>query len=261
MCEWVVFRGRGGYRDRSRGNGQIYLSAVSSKKTLNQCRTPLCDCYIQMQQSFVLNVVRNRLSLWAFLIHFNLWGWLDLGLLVIVMSKVLKTENIRTQKNSCLMPLRVNSATSKQKVTDWPKPTGHWWRSVSHQRCTKISGWALLLLLAQCCSAFRSKTFCIETKALVASPVVTAVKQKLSLWTHVQFCNSAWEVFLKSHITPEKEASSCAGLTTVHHKLSALAFPWVPIQVQFYFLSSLLLFLFITSPTFFFPLLGVWVSV
>lgn len=154
------------------------------------------------------------------------------------------------------MPLRVNSATSKQKVTDWPKPAGHWWRSVSHQRCTKISGWALLLLLlAQCCSAFRSKTFCIETKALVASPIVTAMKQKLSLWTHVQFCNSAWEVFLKSHITPEKEASSCAGVTTVHHKLSVLAFPWVPIQVQFYFLSSLLLFLFITSPTFFFPFL------
>lgn len=91
-----------GYRDRSRGNGQIYLSAASSKKTLNQCRTPLCDCCIQMQQSFVLNVVRNRLSLWAFLIHFNLWGWLDLGLLVSVMSKVLKTENIRTQKNSCV---------------------------------------------------------------------------------------------------------------------------------------------------------------
>lgn len=41
----------------------------------------------------------------------------------------------------------------------------------------------------------------------------------------------------------------------MHHKLSVLAFPWVPIQVQFYFLSSLLLFLFITSPTFFFPFL------
>lgn len=97
------------------------------------------------------------------------------------------------------------------------------------------------------------KYSCTETKELVASPIVPATKQKLSLGTDVQYCNSVWAVFLKSHETSEKKASSCAGLTTVHNKLSALAFRWVPIQVQFYFLSSLLLFLFVTSPTFFFP--------
>lgn len=47
---------------------QIYLLAVGSKKTLNQCTTPVCDCCVQ--QSFVLNVVRNRLSLWGFFIPF-----------------------------------------------------------------------------------------------------------------------------------------------------------------------------------------------
>lgn len=36
------------------------------------------------------------------------------------------------------MPLRVNPATSKQNVTDWPKLTRHCWRSVSYQWCTKI---------------------------------------------------------------------------------------------------------------------------
>lgn len=46
---------------------QIYLLAVGSKKTLNQCTTPVCDC---VQQSFVLNVVRNRLSLRGFFIPF-----------------------------------------------------------------------------------------------------------------------------------------------------------------------------------------------
>lgn len=43
---------------------QIYLLAVGSEKTLNQCTTPVCDCCVQ--QSFVLNVGRNRLSLWGF---------------------------------------------------------------------------------------------------------------------------------------------------------------------------------------------------
>lgn len=78
-----------------------------------------------------------------------------------------------------------------------------------------------------CCSSLpisEVKHSCTGTKTLVASPVVTAMKQKLSLWTDVQYCDSVWEVFLKSCVTPEKKASSCAGLTTVHHKSSALAF-------------------------------------
>lgn len=50
--------------------GKFICQLLAQKKALNQCTRLVCDCCIQMQQSFVLNVVRNRLSLWGFLIPF-----------------------------------------------------------------------------------------------------------------------------------------------------------------------------------------------
>lgn len=161
--------------------------------------------------------------------------------------KCLRRTIIGTQKNSCVWctwePLLSKTWLSdlSQLVTD------EGLSAISSAQ--KSSGWALLLLLAQCCPAFISvvKHSCIEIKVHVASPIVTAMKQKLSLWTHVQDCNFVWEVFLKSHVTPEKRTSSCAGLTTVRHGFSLGSYPSLIL-----FLSSLLLFIFVTA-TFFFP--------
>lgn len=145
-----------------------------------------------MQQSFVLNAVGSRFF-FPFVFYPVLIcedGWtLLMGCWFRFMSKVLKMENIRMKKNLFPVSFRVNPATSKQSMTDWPKLAGHWRRSVSYQWCTKIqrTGQAVLILLASWCSALiaQLKHSCTETKRLAVSPIAVAVKQKWSLWSKI----------------------------------------------------------------------------
>lgn len=53
------------------GIGKINLSSPGTKKYLNPHTTPVWDCCIQIQQSFVLNVVGRRFFPLC-LSHFNL---------------------------------------------------------------------------------------------------------------------------------------------------------------------------------------------
>lgn len=59
--EWFLGGGMG-TETTAEEMGKFTCRLLAPKKALNQCTTPLRDCCTQMQQSFVLNVVRNRLS-------------------------------------------------------------------------------------------------------------------------------------------------------------------------------------------------------
>lgn len=105
----------------------------------------------------------------------------------------------------------------------------------------------------------RSKTFLHRNKSVSGISRSYCCEAEITFVNSVQYCNSVCEVFLKKHITPEKKASLCAGLTTVHHKLFWLFSGFLSLFNSIFFPVHFSSFLLLLPPFSF--LLGVWVSV
>lgn len=171
------------------------------------------------------------------------------------MSKVLKMENIRTQKNSCV----------------WCP-----WESIQPLLSTTWLTWASWSLMKVCQPAAvhknpvdglcRSSLPISEVKHCgnkstcgVSHNYCYEAEIKLANWC-VQYCNSVWEVLLKSHVAPEKKASSSAELTTVHHNYVLWLFSGcLSKSNSIFFPVSFSSFLLLLLPFSF--LLEVWMSV